>query len=224
MKLITFQPIEAVKDLFDKGYLQCNKDFIDLNKARFVYDWVVEKMNQNVKNTYGVEYPIWAWAKCFNGICPPKHIGTPIDSFQVKITFNKSDDEIFLTDFRRYSFVLHNTYIPSSLKDKERFDNYLKENKITDEELEAYMRPDKYDNVRNDGKYLNVCKEIRKSFDRCITRDSDILQACVWRINLSDVEKIEFLNDDEHIYGSLNYKRSNGKRINWRKEFYKSLK
>ena len=52
----------------------------------------------------------------------------------------------------------------------------------------------------------------------------DIIQACVWRIDLSDVEKIELLNDDKHIYGSLNYKRSNGKRINWRKEFYKSLK
>ena len=222
MKLITFQPIIAVRNLFEKGYLQCNKDFIDLNKASVVYAWVVEKMNQSVKNTYNAEYPMWAWAKCYNSICPPKHAGTPIENFQVKITFNKKEEDVFLTDFRRYSFVLHNSYIPISLKDKVRFDNYLKENKITDEELEAYMRPDKYNSFRTDEKYLNICKEI--SFDRCITNDSDIIQACVWRIDLSDVEKIELLNDDKHIYGSLNYKRSNGKRINWRKEFYKSLK
>lgn len=224
MKLITFQPINAVRDLFEKGYLQCDEKFIDLNKASVVYDWVVEKMNQNVKNNYKVQYPMWAWAKCYNSICPPKHVGKPIESFQVKITFNKKEDEVFLTDFRRYSFVLHNSYIPINLKDKIRFDNYLKENNITFEELEAYMRPDKYANLRTDEKYLSVCKEIRKSFDRCITKDSDILQACVWRIDLSDVEKIELLNDNEHIYGSLNYKRSNGKRINWRNEFYKKLK
>ena len=224
MKLITFQPIEAVKDLFNKGYLECNKEFIDLKKASKVYDWVVEKMNETIKNENKVEYPIWAWAKCYNGICPPKHKGTPISSFQVKITFNKDDKDVFITDFRRYSFILHNTYIPISLKDKETFDKKIEELGISNEELEAFMIPDKYECFRTDKEYIKICEEIRKSFNRCITRDSDVLQACVWKINLSEVESIELLNDTNHIYGSLNYKRSNGTRINWRKDFYKKLK
>ena len=52
-------------------------------------------MNQSVKNTYNAEYPMWAWAKCYNSICPPKHLGTPIESFQVKITFNKKEEDVF---------------------------------------------------------------------------------------------------------------------------------
>ena len=60
-------------------------------------------------------------------------------------------------------------------------------------------------------------------FKRCITNDSDILQGCVWRIELSDIEKIEFLPDDGYVYGSVNYVCSNGKRMDWIKDFYSGL-
>ncbi len=70
-------------------------------------------------------------------------------------------------------------------------------------------------------KYMQKNKD---SFDKCITLDSDILQGCVWRLSLSDVEKIEILNDNNYRYGSLNYIRSNGKTKNWREDYYKMLK
>ena len=43
-------------------------------------------------------------------------------------------------------------------------------------------------------------KEIRKSFDRCITENSDVLQGCVWRINLDEIENIEIL---KYVFGKL---------------------
>lgn len=132
--------------------------------------------------------------------------------------------ERFITDFRRYSFLLSNTYIPISLKDKEQFDNKLLSYNITDNDLKAFVRKDKFDFHRTDKIFLQICNEIRESFDRCITTNSDILQGCVWRINLEDIEKIEFLTDKNYRYGSLNYIRSNGKRMNWKKDFYKKLK
>ncbi len=46
----------------------------------------------------------------------------------------------------------------------------------------------------------------------------------MWKINLDEVEQIEFLSDDAYVYGSLNYIRNNGNRINWREDFYKRLK
>ena len=46
----------------------------------------------------------------------------------------------------------------------------------------------------------------------------------MWRINLDEVEKIEILNDNNYRYGSFNYVRSNGKRFDWREDFYKKLK
>ena len=224
MRLVTFQSFEALKDLVNKGYLECNEKFINMKKAGHIYQWVLEKMNKQIENKYNTKYPIWCWVKCYNNICPQKHKGEPVKGFDVKLTFKKDKKDVFITDFRRYSFLLNNVYIPNNIRDKEKFDKLLEEKNITLEELKAYVRPDKYEIHREDKEFLNICKKIRDSFDKCITLDSDILQGCVWRISLSEVEKIEILNDDNYRYGSLNYIRSNGKTKNWREDYYKMLK
>lgn len=181
-------------------------------------------MNEKVKNNTSFTYPIWCWVKCYNNICPPKHKGKKIEGFDVKIVFNKKEEDVFITDFRRFSFVLNNIYIPNNIKEKEAFDNLLKRNNIAKEELKAYVRKDKYSTHRTDKKYLEVCSAIRKSFERCITKESNILQGCVWKIDKEEIESIEVLNDDGYTYGSLNYIRGNGKRIDWINDFYKRLK
>lgn len=224
MKLITFQSMDALKDLVNKGYLECDESKINIEKAGPTYSWVLEKMNSLIKNPTHTKYPIWCWVKCYNNICPPKHKGEPVEGFDVKITFHKPKEEIFITDFRRYSFLLKNNYIPINLDDKEKFDKKLQKYNITLEELCAYVRKDKYSEHRTDKEYLEICEEIRNSFERCITEDSDVLQGCIWRICMNEIEKIEILNDKEYRYGSLNYVRKNGKRINWQKDFYKKLK
>ena len=223
MRLVTFQTKEALKDLINNGYLECNDELVDVVKAGPTYDWVIKKMNEKVKNNSNSKYPLWCWVKCYNGICPPKHKGESVDTFQVKITFNKKEKDVFIMDFRRYSFLLSNTYIPKNMKEKKDFDEMLKEKNITAEELKAYVRKDKYKTHRTDKEFLDVCKKINESFDRCITKDSDVLQGCIWKISLDEVEKIEILNDKNYRFGSLNYIRSNGKRKDWKEEFYKIL-
>lgn len=224
MKLVTFQSKEALKYLINNNELICRENFIDKDKVGTTYEWIIEKMNKKVKNNTKAKYPIWAWVKCYNGICPPKRMGNKIKGFEVKITFNKGPKEVFITDFRRYSFLLNNIYIPDNLKDKEEFDKLLKKYNITGEDLKAYVRKDKYKTHRNDKEYLEMCEKIYKSFDKCITEESDILQGCVWSIKLDEVESIEILSDKNYMYGSLNYIRSNGKRIDWQNDFYKKLK
>lgn len=224
MKLVTFQSIDAVKDLLEKGYLECNSSNININKVGYAYNWITEKMNELVKNEFEASYPVWCWVKCYNGITPAKRKGESIKGYDVKITFNKNKEEVFITDYKRYSFVLNNIYIPENNQDKINFDKKLESNNITKEELEAYVRQDKYTTHRTDTFFLDICSQIRKSFDRCITEESDILQGCVWRINLKDIEKIEFLKKDNYIYGSINYIRNNGKRKNWIEDYYKNIK
>lgn len=223
MKLITFKSMDALKSLINNGYLETDEKYINIEKAGPTYSWVLEKINQYISNENNVKYPLWCWVKCYNNICPPKHKGEPVKGFDVKITFNKKEEDVFITDFRRYSFLLNNMYIPDSIEDKEEFDKELEKYNITEEELKAYVRPDKYKSHRTDEDYIEICKKIRNSFDRCITKDSDILQGCIWRIDLSEVEKIEILNDKSYKYGSLNYKRSNGKRKKWITDFYNKL-
>lgn len=224
MKLVTFQSIEALRYLINNGKLICDEKYINLEKAGPIYTWVLESMKKRVPNNTNAKYPVWCWVKCFNGICPPKHKGEKVKGFDVKIIFHKEKKDIFITDFRRYSFLLKNLYIPSTLKEHMEFLEKLKNLNITLEELKMYVRPDKYKNHRQDKEYLHLCEEIRNSFDRCITNDSNILQGCVWDIKLSEIESIEILPNDEYIYGSLNYIRSNGKRIDWQKDYYKLLK
>ena len=224
MKLITFQSISALKSLINKGYLECDEKYINLKKVAPINEWILGKMNKQIENPTKAKYPKWAWVKCYNSICPPKHKGEPVKDFDVKITFNKKDEEVFITDFRRYSFLLNNIYIPNNLKEKQDFDKLIKDKNITLEELKAYVRTDKFETHRTDKEFLEICEKIKTSFDRCITKNSDILQGCIWRINIEDIESIEFLNDKNYRYGSLNYVRRNGKTINWREDFYKKLK
>ena len=169
-------------------------------------------MNEKVKNPGNIKYPLWCWVKCYNGICPPKHNGKKVDGFDVKITFKKDIKDVFITDYRMYSFLLNNIYIPSSIKDKNEFDKKLEKLNLNIKDLKTAKLDDSLSNM------------IKSSFDKCISVDGDILQGCVWNIKLEDVLDIEILNDDGYTYGSLNYIRSNGKRIDWQKEYYKLLK
>ena len=54
MKLVTFQSIDAVRSLFEKGYLECNKRKIDLEKMGPTYEWIVQKVNKSIKNNFNV--------------------------------------------------------------------------------------------------------------------------------------------------------------------------
>lgn len=139
MKLVTFQSLDAVKDLLKKGYLECDKSKINLDKLGSTYEWVVNKMNKSIKNPFNTSYPIWCWVKCYNGICPAKRKGSKIEGYDVKITFHKDEKDVFITDFRRYSFLLNNMYIPDNKKDKLIFDKKLKKYNITLDDLKAYV-------------------------------------------------------------------------------------
>ncbi len=224
MKLVTYQSLAAIKFLLKNGFLICDKEHIDTLKAGFAYSWVVKKMNEKVPNYDHIDYPMWCWVRCYDGISPKKRKGEPVDGFDTKITFRKDKKDIFITDFRRYSFILNNLYIPKDNADKEEFDAILRDNHITREELKTYARKDKFNECRTDKKFIEICNIIEESFDRCITEDSDVLQGCVWKINLDEVEKIEYLDDKSYTYGSLNYVRANGKRFDWVDDFYKRLK
>lgn len=224
MKLVTFQSIEAFKFLNDNGYLICDDSHAPNDKYSSSYKFIIDNMNKNVNNNDNIKYPIWCWVKCYDGICPPVVKGKRVEGFDVKITFNKNEKDVFITDYRRYSFLLKNLYISDSIEDKLKFDKKLEENNISLEDLKAFVRKDIYNSHRTDKEFLEICKEIEKSFSKCITNDSDVLQGCVWKINKEDIESIEILPKDDNVYGSLNYVREDGKRFDWVNDFYNRLK
>lgn len=156
--------------------------------------------------------PLWCWVRFKNSICPPRHRGQAKSEPGIRITFTKPPEDVFITDYRRYSFLLNYRYIPESLKDRLQFEEKLGQIGLkTNADRQSY------------GNCPEICREIEKSFERCITSDSDVLQGCVWRICLSDVKEIEFLRDPEFQYGTFNYLRKNGRRFDWIGDFYKKL-
>ena len=117
MKLVTFQSLEALEFLNKYGYLETDEQYIEKDKVGYAYSWIIDKMNENISNQHNTKYPLWCWVKCYNGICPPKIKGKKVDGFDVKITFNKNENDVFITDFRRYSFLLNNMYISKDINE-----------------------------------------------------------------------------------------------------------
>ncbi len=216
MELITFQPESALKELVERRYLECNSQYVDTERYGRVYDWIVSHMRRQIEKPTGVQYPLWCWVKFKNSICPPRHRGQTISQSdsepKIRITFTKPPENVFITDYRRYSFLLNYRYIPESLNDQLQF-----EEKLGQHGLEKNADWPSYRNCPE------ICREIEKSFERCITSESDVLQGCVWRIYLSEVREIKFLRDPEYQYGTFNYLRKNGRRFNWIRDFYKRL-
>jgi len=69
-----------------------------------------------------------------------------------------------------------------------------------------------------------VFNKIKKTWSRIFDLKSNVWQACIWNIKKSEVIKIEVLNDPKYLFGSMNPKRKDGTRPDWKKSYLKFLK
>ena len=212
MKLVTFQTKKALEILQKTGVLRADVSKIDLKKYGMPYEYIVKNMKKLIKPEKNEHYPLWAWAKCGASIGPSKKKnfeGRKQDL--VKITFEKPDNEVFLTDYMAYSFILSGHIVP---KTKTEYKQFLQKMNGRLDALKGYVRQDKT------GKGVaKVFPEIEKTWARILNLKSNVLQACVWNIKLSEVKKIEKLNDCRYLYGSMNHKRADGSRPDWKKRY-----
>ena len=222
MKLVTFQSQDFVENLIHNKYIVCD-DAKASKKIQRAYDWISSKLSVYYSSDKESTYPIWCWVKCHNSICPPRVKGTPVPGFDFKITFNKDIPDILVIDYARWSFVLNNQYIPKTKQDYVDFQKNLEMWGVTTEELRAYHRRDKYPTHRTDDIYRRACSAVHASFDRCLSTFGGIQQGVFWKLYLTDVVSIEPLIDSNYRYGSLNYIRANGNRINWINTVIKEL-
>ena len=218
MKLVTIQTLSAYKSLQKNGYLIVDSKFVNDKKYGVPYRYIMERMDKK-SNIYNAEYPLWAWVKYGSFVSPPKNklLGffPKEDSQVVRITFEKSDNEVLVTDYIKYHFLLTNEYLPKDILDKQKFDIYLEKRGITKEDLLAYVRRDKFDNFRIDEVFNSANKKIQKSYDRIFQTDGKFLQATVWDIKLSDIIKVEFIDRE---------KCSKKASVDYRQMYIKSLK
>lgn len=219
MKLVTFQTKEAWRILQKNGILTTNVASIDLQKYGIPYDWIVCQMKKkNIRPQNSEEYPLWAWARCGGSIAPKKrkNINHTAQNL-VKITFEKPDQDILLSDYMAYSFVLNGQIVPQN---KKEYTNFLKQM-----EKQGISLEDLKNSVRHQKTKINIpVNEIQKSWERIFNLKSTVHQACVWNIKLSEVVKIEVLKDTSYICGTMNARRKDGSRPDWKKAYLKFLK
>lgn len=132
MKLWTIQPIEAIKEIENKGYYSTNIEEIDLDFIKS-YDWIVEKMKNTIGDApEGIKYPLWAW-HTYNG----KHQRPDFrNSGYAKrgsnlccIEFEIEENKVLLSDFDSWHIVLNNGFYFDFENEKEsskKYENILK--------------------------------------------------------------------------------------------------
>ena len=218
MELITIQTPKAYENLITNGYLIADEKYINLKKYGAAYDWIISKMHEkNIPEA--VKYPLWAWRKCGKFKCPNKntmlgYFGAGQEQL-VKIVFEKPDNEVLLTDYKLYHFLLTNAYLPTSLEDLNDFNKLKIKSNVTDEDLLAFIRRDKYDSYRTDKDFSYINQVIHKSYEKVLNLSSDYIQACVWNIKLSEVKSVQFIERNEC---------KKHKSIDYREEYINSLK
>jgi len=224
MKLITFQSIEAFNEFQKTGILHSMpQQHIDLKKYGIPYDFIISKMKQKIPRQTGEEYPVWAWAKYGGLAAPKKQINKTgkIQSPKVKITFFKPDNQVLVSDYMAYSFILNGQIIPHSKEEYKFFLNILNTHGISLDHLKNFIRQK---NPENTEKIEAIFPKIKASWNRVFQLKSDIHQACVWCIRHNEVEKVEFCNDSKFLYGAVNFPRADGKRPDWKKKYLKFIR
>ena len=218
MKLVTIQTKSAYDKLMSQGYLTCDTIFVNIPKYGVPYGYIVDHMI-DIPNKYNADYPLWAWVQYGKRISPPSNrlLGFfPKDEDEiVRITFHKPDAEVLVSDYIKYHFMLTNEYLPIDIQDKLRFDKVLIDKSISKEDLLAYIRRDKYPTYRQDADFNTVNQEIHDSYSRMFVDMGDYKQGTVWYIDLSDIEKVEFIHRENS---------TKKKSVDYRELYIKSLK
>lgn len=119
MLLWTLQPVEVYEEIQEKGMYVTDEKYID-SMFKSAYDWLVPKMETRIgKKPRGVQYPVWAWHTWEDARKKPdlrqRHMEKGMKA--VCLTLEIPDNQVVLTDFDNWHFVLNDSYISKTEED-----------------------------------------------------------------------------------------------------------
>lgn len=129
MRLWTIQPIEVYNQLVRDGYFICDKrkspNINDAGSEQFIraYKWLIHQMDiRGIYHPNSAEYPIWAWhtrdwkhkKPDLRESCYDKR-GTKSVCIELEIP----DNQVLLSDFDEWHYVLNNWYNDASKSEEE---------------------------------------------------------------------------------------------------------
>ncbi len=188
MKLWTIQPLEVWEELNKKGYFICDpqksyclKDSLSFKNA---YDWLSREMEYRIGHRpKGVIYPIWAWhTRDWQHKKPDlRNIGLGDKGVKsVCIEIEIPDNQVVLTDFDSWHYVLNEWYYDGSTCEKEwellrsRYDGLSSEK-------QKVLREKSWQNIFDISPYKNDWFQKGR-----------YIQATFWVLYLKDVKKVQY--------------------------------
>lgn len=211
MKLVTFQKKEVANLLEKNGRFCVSQEFVTSGNYDFfapAYSWMIDKMNKRIKNRcQDSVFPIWCWRNELDDLYDidyqeffPK--GTEV----AKISLNVDSEDVLLSDYDGYHYVLNNSFLGETESAENIFND--KNIKIFEERFKSLNSKIVVHSVMHKIR----AKAIKKSWDRCLDLDKLLwfhhgdkskrhIQGTIWEIRKEQVEKIEILVS----FGSYNF-------------------
>ena len=188
MLLWTIQPEEIWDILRKKGVYRCDPDrcgFLQMEKYKPqfgpAYDWLVHQMEKRIgEKPKGVRFPVWAWYQ-FAG----KHDadlrkerwehGTE-GEHMVCLNIEVPDEQVLLSDFHLWHYVLNRWAISDSEEEANRFDEYLEH--IEKDKADAFLH-------KNWERIFDIAP-----FRNEWTSRGDDIQATFWELKRENVKNL----------------------------------
>ncbi|PQO47904.1 hypothetical protein C5Y93_02375 [Blastopirellula marina] len=127
MELWTIQTEPAWRSLQERGYLRATRAHADRDLLP-AYDWMAAQMKERIgpPRSSKSSVPLWAWQQ-YDGIERRRpdlrrawHL--PRGTHGVRVGFEIPDDQVLLSDFQSWHYVLNYSYLATSESDAEAFD------------------------------------------------------------------------------------------------------
>lgn len=188
MKLWTIQPIEILEEINEKGYFCCNETKAENITGDFsfksAYDWLVPEMEKRIgKKPNNINYPIWAWhTRDWKRKKPDLRFsaydkkGTKCVCLEIEIP----DNEVVLSDFSAWHFVLNNMYLDDS-KNEFEWDKYQKEFNILSQSEQEIAKRNSWQKIFN-------VTPIKTDW----IENGRFIQATFWKLKKENIRKIQY--------------------------------
>lgn len=184
MRVWTMQPIEVWEQLERDGTFCCDEKFAENAKDfKDSYAWLIEQMDKRINHPSECNLPIWAWYRYdwVNKKPDLRHTGFGYKGEKsVCIELEVPDNEVLLSDFNAWHYVLNSCWYDDSKNEEEWeqlhdwFDN------LPGEEREKLR-------IESWQKIFNI-EPVRSEW----ASNGRFVQAVFWEIKKEYIKKVQF--------------------------------
>ena len=193
MIMWTIQPFCVYQQLIKQGYFYCNPSKSENCKDtdfQLAYRWMIKQLESRVAPPCNqITTPLWAWYRSYNYRHQrPNFRWTRDYPDEVCIEFEIPEEEVLLSDFEAWHFVVNNWYYSSARSEKEweqdekRFDAL---SKIEQQRIKENSWQQIFDITPRHGEW---------------TRNGEIVQGCFWLLRLNRVRRVWRLKKGKRVH------------------------